>query len=238
MRPRPHRGQGWRKGVSYFRKNREKPKSSKNLRVLLKAPSSLREQWAPRTVKYPKGKWTGMNWHHLLPAAIVVLLIALAGCAGQQATPPVTAQPTTVPLPVVTAQPVGQIAPFYGNWVVTTMGNAGGTLPVTPSAEISLTIDADGFQGYDGCNNYNAPYTLTGISTVYGYGISVGKIVSTQQYCRGLADQENAFLQTLQTTNAFAGDANHLTFTDINGDVLVFHRPGAVPTDTALPQYP
>lgn len=174
----------------------------------------------------------------LLLAAFVVVSAAVAGCASQPANPP-AAIPTTIPLPVATVQQIGQISPFYGDWVVTTMGNAGGTLPVTPSVEISLTINSDQtLQGYDGCNNYQAPYTLTGISSAYGNGITIGTVVSTQQYCRGLADQENAFLQTLQTTTAFAGDATHLTFTDINGDVLVFHRPGAVPTATALPQYP
>ena len=180
-----------------------------------------------------------MNRHLLLPAALIVIMAAIAGCSSQPALQPVASLPTTVPLPVATPQPAGQISQFYGDWVVTSMAMQDGTFPIIPSVDISLTISSDGtLQGYDGCNNYEAPYTVTGLHTVFGNGITIGPVVSTKQYCRTLEEQENAFITTLGTTNAFAGDPTHLTFTDINQDVLVFHRHGVVPTATSLPQYP
>ena len=181
-----------------------------------------------------------MNRCRIILFSLVVVALVIAGCSSQPGTAPVTPQPAGQPLPatpVPTPLPYGAIQQFSGTWIVTVMGTQGGTYAFSPAADISLEIDNGHMEGYDGCNNYQSPYALTGTSSRFGSGIDIGPVSNSGIFCRGLADQDSTYLALLAATNAFAGDDTHLTFTTGTGDSIVFHRPGIVPESTTLPQY-
>ncbi len=137
-------------------------------------------------------------------------------------------RPTSHPVPVTSpVPPPSPVQPFRGDWSLTTMASHEGTLPETPSTAVSLSINisAGDLSGYGGCNNYFAPYTLTGTETAFGDGISIGPVASTKKYCSETSSFESLYLTTLGNTRAFSGDENHLTLTDDDNDKLVFNRP-------------
>ena len=160
----------------------------------------------------------------------LVFFVLAAGC-NAPAPVPVTPEPTSLPLPTATTPANAAIFPFSGDWVLTSMANQGGTNPVTTSG-ITLSLSPNGqISGFDGCNNYNAQFTLTGTTSAYGTGIAIGSLGVTNVSCSGVvAQQENAYIGVLQHISAFAGDNTHLTLTDNSQDTLVYMRPWVVTT--------
>jgi heat shock protein HslJ len=169
---------------------------------------------------------------------LVISTIIVAGCTSPQPAP----QPTPTPTPVLTTLVTTVTTPvvpsqLIRNWVVTTFGVQGGTAVTYPTAQISLTFSQDGtLSGYGGCNNYNAPFTLTGQTLPTGSGISVGPMVSTKRNCPTYSAQENTYLQTLQNAVAYVVDSNTLTITDKSGNVLVYQAQSSIVSTTLLPQ--
>jgi heat shock protein HslJ len=182
-----------------------------------------------------------MNKCRIILLALVVLALVVAGCSSQTGSAPVTAKPVEKPVPdTPPVPPTSPLQPFRGDWALVSMATQGGTYPETLTTAISLSINTTGagLSGYGGCNNYYAPYTLTGTTTAFGNGITMGPVTSTKKYCLEASGEENTYLGVLQDTTAFAGDESHLTFTGNAHNTLVFNRPGAVPTATSLPRYP
>ena len=169
---------------------------------------------------------------------IVIATIIVAGCTSPQPAPQPTATPTPVPTTVVTtvATPVVP-SQLIRSWIVTTFGIQGGTAVTSPTAQISLTFSQDGtLSGYGGCNNYNAPFTLSGQTLPTGSGIIVGSIVTTKRLCPTYSAQENTYLQILQNAVAYVVDGNQLTITDKYGNVLIYQTQSSLVSTNPLPQ--
>jgi heat shock protein HslJ len=112
-----------------------------------------------------------------------------------------------------------------------------GTVIQTPTAEITLTVYADGtLVGYGGCNNYNAVYTLTGATLPKGNGIVIGPVTSTKMYCQATSNQETTYYQILGDSLAYIVNSNQLTITAKNGNALLYETPQAIVTQTRYPE--
>jgi heat shock protein HslJ len=85
-----------------------------------------------------------------------------------------------------------------GEWVVEDIDSAG----VVDDARATLNFGTDGrVAGSTSCNNFSAPYTLT------GEGLSFGEGITTRRACvPALMDQEQKFLAALRSVNWFQVD--------------------------------
>ena len=105
-----------------------------------------------------------------------------------------------------------------------------GSVLLRPTTEILLTFNADGtLTGYGGCNNYFGSYTLTGTTTKFGNGITVGPLASMKKYCEINGQQETTYLAIIQDTMAYSVNINKLTLTDKSDNALVYEVRPAVP---------
>ena len=173
----------------------------------------------------------------LLLAVISTMLIA--GCTQVQTlpapTPAVTPVPTyvenqqgvaiirtvatTAPLPttpvtVATPLPVTDPA-LIGTWnyngAMLATGGSGKVPVISNTKGITLTFNNDGtLSGFGGCNNFNGAYTLSGITTDFGKGISIGPLATTMKYCADTADFETAYLNNVQKTQTYTIAGNKL----------------------------
>lgn len=123
-------------------------------------------------------------------------------------TPP--AEPPVEPVPAE-APPIETRALTDVQWRLTDLD---GEPIVTGGIEgrdphIRLSADGTTVSGATGCNTFSGPYTLTGDA------LSFGDLVSTKVACTdpGMADQEQRFLNALETAERF----------EINGDVLTLY---------------
>ena len=163
----------------------------------------------------------------------VIAAVLISGCT---TTPTPAPKPTPAPLPptvVVTATPTPNTVPVQLTryWVLTTMGIQDGTAVTHPTTEISLTFNPDGsLTGYDGCNNYFGSFTLTGMTTPKGNGMTISNIASSKKYCETLAQQETMYLAILGKTMAYNVNGNQLSMTATTGDVLIYQTPATLVT--------
>lgn len=173
-------------------------------------------------------------------AFLVIAAIMISGCTSTKpAAPPATTPATQPPTLVVTAAATPTLpAQLAGNWVVTSMGIQDGTAVIKPqSSQITLKFSADGtISGNGGCNNYNAPYTLSGTTTPKGQGISIGPIVSTKMFCQEYSSQETTYFNILQKAMAYNVDGNQLSITASTGDVLIYQTPVSLVTPKQYPE--
>jgi len=179
-----------------------------------------------------------MKCMHLCVLFILVLGILVCGCTDRQAPVPATPAPTvqTATIPVTPTTPAypPQLA---GKWVLKTMAVQGGSVPLTPTTEISLNLNADGSAtGWGGCNNYFATYNLTGAMTPKGNSMSFGPISTSKMHCQATSDQENTYLQTLQNTGAYVVNGYLMTLTDKSQNALVFQQSTSIVTTPYYPQ--
>ena len=180
-----------------------------------------------------------MNYIHLSLLLVLIVGIAASGCTSQQpvpATPVPTAPPSIAPTthtPVPTPAYPGNLA---GMWVVKTMAIQAGSVPLTPTTQITLTLNPDGtLTGYSGCNNYWATYTLSSVLTPKGNAMTVGPITTSKKYCVATSSQETTYLEGLQNTGAYVVNGNLLTLTDKSQNALVYQQSGSM---TTTPYYP
>ena len=90
-------------------------------------------------------------------------------------------------------------------------GGSGKVPAITNTKGITLTFNNDGtLSGFGGCNNFNGAYTLSGITTDFGKGISIGPLASTMKYCADTADFETAYLNNLQKTQTYTIAGNKM----------------------------
>ena len=170
-----------------------------------------------------------MNLRHAFLFIGLVLIILVTGCSGQQP----GAQPASLAIPgqstPVSSTAVSRHLPqeLSGTWQLVTMGIQGGTVVISPTAEISLVINPDGtLSGYDGCNNYFASANLTGTTTPSGTGLTLGPVGSSKKYCSAVAEQEQQYLNILGKTSAYGVNSSRLTLTAKTQDVLIYQRSG------------
>jgi heat shock protein HslJ len=90
-------------------------------------------------------------------------------------------------------------------------GGSGKVPAITNTKGITLTFKNDGtVSGFGGCNNFIGAYTLSGITTDFGKGISIGPLINTLKYCADTADFETAYLNNLQKTQTYTIAGNKL----------------------------
>jgi len=159
----------------------------------------------------------------------LVFIVIMAGCTSQPVSPPETTTPPTVITPAMTATVPATVTDdeLLGTWTLTEMGIQGGQAVLNVfSAPITITFfDQGTLAGNGGCNNYNAPYTLTGETGPFGKEIMIGPIVSTMMYCMSTSDTETTYLQILQNARSYSVDGGQtLSMRDENGNVLVFSQ--------------
>lgn len=182
-----------------------------------------------------------MKCMHLCVLLILVLGILATGCMDRQSPVPATPVPTIVPT-TVTATPTLTPAPAYpqqlaGKWILQTMAIQEGSVPLTPTTEITLILNPDGTAtGWGGCNNYFATYNLTGTTTPKGSGMSFGPISTSKMHCQATSSQENTYLQTLQNTGAYVVNGYLMTLTDKSQNALVFKQSTAIVTTRYYPE--
>jgi putative lipoprotein len=149
----------------------------------------------------------------LFVCAVLFVGIISAGCTTPAPVPtPATTVPTPLPTPVVT---VATTAPLTDPALTGTWNFKGatiaGSMPVIPNVQITLMFNNDGtLNGFDGCNNYNGGYTLTGQTTEFGKTITIGPIASTKMYCADTADLESKYLASLQQTKTYSITNNQM----------------------------
>ena len=165
----------------------------------------------------------------VLLAFFVIAAVMIAGCTTPQPAPaPATLPPTAV---VTTPAPPAMPAELAGNWIVTTIALTEANAITHPTTDISLSFKADGtLTGYDGCNNYYATYTVTGMTTPKGKGMSISDVTSSEKYCATLADQNTIYLAALGKIMAYNVNGNQLSMTATNGNVLIYQRPATLVT--------
>jgi ABC-type amino acid transport substrate-binding protein/heat shock protein HslJ/uncharacterized protein affecting Mg2+/Co2+ transport len=125
------------------------------------------------------------------------------------APPTATTAPATATSAPPTATTAPQPPPIVGkNWLLTAYNNGQGGL-VSPIAGTSITAlfgADDRVSGSDGCNNYNAPYTVSGKS------LTVGPPAPTQMACpEDISQQGQTYLTLLQQSQSYDVSGNQLT---------------------------
>ena len=156
----------------------------------------------------------------------MVLVVMIAGCTSIPQVQPATPAPTSsvivsTPLPTPVSDPT-----LLGTWNLKSMVLQGGSAFTFPTnLQITATFDKNGnVAGFAGCNNYNAPYTLSGQQLYTGMGMSIGPITSTQKFCEGASDTETTYLQILQNARTYTVNGNGLTITNNLNSMLVYQR--------------
>ena len=121
---------------------------------------------------------------------------------------PPTPLPTT-PITIATPPPPTTDPALTGTWnykeAMLSTGGSGKVPVISNTKGITLTFNNDGtLTGFSGCNNFNGGYTLSGKTTDFGKGISIGPLASTMMYCADTADFETAYLNNLRQTQTYS----------------------------------
>lgn len=117
---------------------------------------------------------------HLVLWAVLILTLSMSACAPEAG---------------------GTKEPLAGTrWRLTFYGSAGAETTVIEGTELTLDFEADNeVTGSAGCNDFAAQYVTTDASIVFS------QIVSTEIFCSegGVMDQEEAYLEALETAGTF-----------------------------------
>jgi putative lipoprotein len=90
----------------------------------------------------------------------------------------------------------------------------GGTVQPGEGKELHMILEGDDrVGGYSGCNQF------MGSVTVSGDGLSFGPIGGTRRMCEGTMEQENAFLQTLESAHRYTITGEDLAIENANGEI-------------------
>lgn len=150
-----------------------------------------------------------MKFLLFLVCAVLFMGILIAGCTTTPA--PVPTPATTIPTPVPTTAVSASTTPMLtdsalvGNWNLEGGMIGAGTMPVIPNTQLTITFSSDGsLTGFGGCNNFFGSYTLTGQTSEFGKGITVGPIGSTKMFCAGTSDLETTYLANVQDAKYYS----------------------------------
>lgn len=92
----------------------------------------------------------------------------------------------------------------------------GGTVQPGEGKELHMIIKGDDrVSGYSGCNQF------MGSVTIAGDGLSFGPVAGTRRMCESVMDQEDAFLQALESAYHHAISGEDLEVTNANGEVVL-----------------
>ena len=141
----------------------------------------------------------------LLP--ILVLAVALAGCAGAGSSPSVSVSP------VDPAAPAG----LEGRWKASTVAGQ----PVVPGHEPTATFSATEVNGTTGCNSYGGGYTYA------GGAITFGPMRMTLMACIGpIGEVEGRFTAAMTGATTATVDAlGHLVIDGTAGSIVFVGLP-------------
>jgi heat shock protein HslJ len=111
------------------------------------------------------------------------------------------------------------------NWQLTGYNNGtGGFASTIAGTEITARFGGDGAMGGSaGCNQYNAPYEISG-ATPTGGSISIGMLATTMMMCgepEGIMEQEQAYLAALESVTSFEIEGEQLNLYDQQGTRMV-----------------
>ena len=92
----------------------------------------------------------------------------------------------------------------------------GGAIQPGEGKELHMILKGDDrVSGYSGCNQF------MGSVVVNGDGLSFGPIAGTRRMCEGSMDQENAFLQALESAYRFSISGEDLAVENANGEIAM-----------------
>jgi heat shock protein HslJ len=115
-----------------------------------------------------------------------------------------------------------QSNPLAGTqWTLVSYGAPDDPTPVIGGSGVTLALGEDGHaSGSGGCNSYGGSYTVEGDT------LQFSEVVSTLMACvdSDLMDQEQAYLDALNSASAFTLDGDRLTISDEDGQQLVFQQ--------------
>jgi heat shock protein HslJ len=141
----------------------------------------------------------------LVPLAIVVLLLAAAGCGPINIVPNTGSEATPEEAPSLTGT----------EWVLVLINNRE---PVQ-GAEVTLSFDGTTAGGTAACNSYGGDYT-----TGPGGTISFGEIVQTLMLCtepEGIMDLEEEYIDTLNQAESYRVINDRMEIQDQAGSVIL-----------------
>jgi heat shock protein HslJ len=99
-------------------------------------------------------------------------------------------------------------------------------VPLLPGTAITLQFESGMFVGFSGCNTYQGSYTST-VNEDGSYSITVNGINQTQIACPpDVMEQEQDYIQALETARVAVLQGNVLTLTTGSGD-LTFYEAGS-----------
>ena len=99
--------------------------------------------------------------------------------------------------------------------------STGETVNVLPRSTTTVHFQANQVTGIAGCNNYSASYQATRNK------LSFGPAATTRKFCNaplGIMQQENAFLDALDSTASYKLTPNSLEMLDSRGNTLLTFR--------------
>jgi heat shock protein HslJ len=99
-------------------------------------------------------------------------------------------------------------------WMLESFGLAGAETPIIEGTAVTLQFDVNGqADGSGGCNSFGTTYQVQNST------LTVGEITSTLMACadEGVTEQEQVYLQALQSAQSFTQTENNLTIQYDNG---------------------
>lgn len=148
--------------------------------------------------------------NHITLLLAVCVVVALSACTTEEARD-IGAEES----PAVKAADSEPDAPLRNTYWKLVELNGG---PVQPGEgkELHMIIRGDDrVAGYSGCNQF------MGSVTVAGDGLSFGPIGGTRRFCESVMEQENAFLQALESAHHHTISGESLEITNANGEVVM-----------------
>jgi len=170
-----------------------------------------------------------------LPASTPAVTAVPTYVENQQGVAIIRTVATTVPTPLPTT-PVTVATPppptdpaLIGTWnyngAMLASGGSGKVPVISNTQGITLIFNNDGtLSGFSGCNNFNGAYTLSGITTDFGKGISIGPLASTKMYCADTADFETSYLNNIQQTQTYSITNNKMMLRNSYGNQLSYDK--------------
>jgi heat shock protein HslJ len=160
----------------------------------------------------------------VLAAGLVLVAAGLGACAptaepttGAEATLPAATEAVAVSPTEMTTTTVGTTDALAGNWVLVSYGDAKTPTEVPAGVTVTAKFAAGQLSGNNGCNNYNATYTIDGSKLTIAPG------ASTMMACQDpQAQVEQAYMAALPLVTTFATAEGGLTLTYGNGQALVY----------------
>jgi putative lipoprotein len=146
----------------------------------------------------------------IYPITGLVIALSLAACAPEEAG--VAEAPAEAVTEAKSVKPDVTLTNTY--WKLVELNGAA----VAPGEDKELHMilrSDDEVGGYSGCNHFSGSVTLT------DGGIAFGPIASTRRMCQEVMEQEDAFLQALESAHRFAISGEDLAIEGAGGEITM-----------------